>query len=180
MFALTVDRQLSLHFLTYDFAEPLFRLVDGNREYLSRWFPWPEHTKEVADTRAFIASQLNGYVNDQILPLAICADGNLVGMIDLHNINREQKSAEMGYWLAEKHQGQGFVSRCARVLLDLGFQSYDLEVMRIDAQVDNGSSRAVAERLGFSLDGIIRARLYRQGQGYDHALYSLLRHETPA
>jgi ribosomal-protein-serine acetyltransferase len=43
--------------------------------------------------------------------------------------------------------------------------------------VDNARSRAVAERLGFTLEGIKRESEWINGAFRDHALYSLLAHE---
>ncbi len=49
----------------------------------------------------------------------------------------------------------------------------------IRARTDNVRSRAVAERLGFTFEGVMREALLVQEDHHDAALYSLLRNEWP-
>ncbi|WP_119393982.1 GNAT family N-acetyltransferase [Salinibius halmophilus] len=177
MFAYQVNEQIELHFLTHDFAEPLFELIQQNFDMLAEWFPWPAFTKEVADSEQFIQRQLEAYARQKVWPLAIVVNGELAGMTDLHNINRDHRSAEVGYWLASRFQGQGVVTKALAAMLPLAFDLYDLHVIRIDAEEDNLASRNVAERLGFQLDGVIRGKIVRDQQPRDLAVYSLLRSE---
>ena len=39
-------------------AENLFQLVDSDREYLDKWFPWTKHTKTIEDTKIFIKNSI--------------------------------------------------------------------------------------------------------------------------
>lgn len=178
MFEQKIDEDVSIHFLTYDFSEPLFKLIDSNRTMLKQWFPWPDFTKTPADSENFIKSQLLAYANNTILPIAVCYQGELVGMSDLHAINQDQRSAEIGYWLAKKYQGLGIMSKATKALISLGIKQYDLHVIRIAAEVDNQPSRAIAERLGFHYDGTLRACVIRDEQPRDHAMYSILAEEV--
>lgn len=178
MFAYQLDDSVSIHFLTYNFSKPLFRLIDNNRAMLKLWFPWPDFTKTVDDSQNFIKRQLQAYTDNQILPIGVCYQGELVGMADLHAINLDQRSAEIGYWLAEQYQGLGIMSKAVKALISLGIEQYDLNVVRIAAEVDNQPSRAIAERLGFQYDGTLRACVIRDEQARDHAMYSILAKEV--
>jgi RimJ/RimL family protein N-acetyltransferase len=54
------------------------------------------------------------------------------------------------------------------------FAERDMHRITIRAAVENRRSRAVAKRLGFTLEGILRGSLLLDGEHTDAALYSLL------
>ncbi len=66
-------------------------------------------------------------------------------------------------------------------LVDDGFDRYRLVRVEIRADVENRASRAVAERLGFQLEGVLRQSYRVLDERYsDDAVYSLLASERPA
>ena len=67
------------------------------------------------------------------------------------------------------------MTRCCRFVVRYGFLTLDLNRIQIAAGTDNVESRAIAERLGFRFEGILRGRENLYGKFIDHALYSLLR-----
>ena len=60
---------------------------------------------------------------------------------------------EIGYWLAEHHAGRGVMTRCCLAVIDYGIGELGLHRIQILADALNRRSRAVAERLGFTLEG---------------------------
>ena len=101
----------------------------------------------------------------------------LAGLISLMNVHKWNRSADITFALDSRFRGQGIMTRACRALCDYAFGDLELNRLQIESDVANKPSRAVAERLGFSLDGIIRDR-YRSQKGFrDCALYSLLRRE---
>ena len=70
------------------------------------------------------------------------------------------------------------MTRVAQTALELLFRYFDANQVIITSFAENLKSRAVAERLGFRLDGITRQwRFNRDGELCDKAVYSLLRSE---
>jgi ribosomal-protein-serine acetyltransferase len=61
-----------------------------------------------------------------------------------------------------------------------GFLTLDLQRIQIAAGTANRASRAIPERLGFKLEGILRGRENLYGTFIDHAMYSMLRSEFDA
>ncbi|MBC8170995.1 MAG: GNAT family N-acetyltransferase, partial [Anaerolineae bacterium] len=57
------------------------------------------------------------------------------------------------------------------------FNSWHLHRVVIRCAAGNTRSRAIPERLGFKLDGIMRDEICIRGQYHDHVVYSLLAHE---
>ena len=56
--ALPLDRPFQRVHLQPEDAPTLYALVEENRAHLSRWLPWVEATREVADSLAFITDSL--------------------------------------------------------------------------------------------------------------------------
>jgi ribosomal-protein-serine acetyltransferase len=152
-FSWPIDDEAAIRPFTVDDAEALFTLVDANRERLARWFPWVDGSTGPDVQRAFIerciASETDLEGN------GIWVGGDLVGGIGMH-VEVIANSAEIGYWLDVRSEGRGLVTRGCALFIEHGFRQMGLHRIVIRAAVDNVRSRAVAERLGFTREGIGR------------------------
>lgn len=101
-------------------------------------------------------------------------------MIGLHAISDMEKSAEIGYWIAEKASGQGLVTKSCRRIIDHAFGEMGLNRISIKCATENIKSRAIPERLGFIREGIEREAALLHGKFYDLVVYSLLAREWAA
>jgi ribosomal-protein-serine acetyltransferase len=139
--------------LTPDDDQELFELVEANRDRLHAWMPWEPTTKAVSDTREFIerglASEHDREAN------GIWVDGRLAGTIGMRLDLMDQK-AEIGYWIDRETEGRGIVTRACERFLSFAFDELGLHRVELDAAVGNTRSRAVAERLGMTQEGIAR------------------------
>jgi len=97
---------------------------------------------------------------------------------DFAIIDRAAGWAEIGYWVDFQHEGKGYVSAGVREIERLCFTDLRLERVRITNDAANTRSRAIPERLGYTLEGVLRRDLVSgQGRIADHAVYSLLKPE---
>jgi RimJ/RimL family protein N-acetyltransferase len=161
---------LEIHRLDPTDAEALQAVIDRNRERLMRWMPWAEGST-VDTTRGFIAG--NG---DGLDPLGLIVEGALVGTIGARP-DPMSGDAEIGYWLDETVEGRGVMTRASRVLISHLFDSVGVHRVTIRAAPDNARSRAIAERLGFTQEGVLR-EAGRSSPGYhDLVVYGLLDRE---
>lgn len=159
-------------------AEELFRLTDANRSYLKQWLPWLDYTKRVEDTAQFIRMTINQHSNNQGIHYGIWYKGRLAGTIGVHNIDWINKKTAIGYWLGEQFQGRGLMTNAVSAYMEhLIFTSWGLEKVTIQAATENDRSRAIPERLGFHLEGVLRRNEFLYDRFVDHAVYSLLRSE---
>ena len=74
-------------------------------------------------------------------------------------------------------QGKGIVTKAVKRVMKIGFEDLSLNRLEIKAAVQNIRSRAIPERLGFRLEGILRQAEVVQDAFYDQALYSFLKDE---
>jgi RimJ/RimL family protein N-acetyltransferase len=140
---------------------------------LQRWVPVPvpyapEHAAAwVADTRPSWTEEreLRWVITDAQDPAPL-------GAVGLHA--HDPSMREIGFWLAPWARGRGVMTGAARLACGWGFD--DLGLRRIEwwANVGNEASRAVALRLGFTMEGTCRARLLHRGERVDGWVGGLL------
>jgi ribosomal-protein-serine acetyltransferase len=161
-------------------APEMYELVAANREMLAEWMPWAQDTT-LETTRDFIRQSVQRFAADGAFNATIVQDGRIVGSIGYPELNRLYRSCEIGYWLATAAQGRGTITLAVRALIDHAFDAWELNRVVIRAGTGNVRSRAVAERLGFTLEGVEReAGRFPDGHYIDHAVYSMLASEWPA
>ena len=154
-------------------TDAMFRLYSDPRvmRYWS-FSPWTERSQAEAYLKRALAEMAEG----RVLPWALAtrADDRLVGTLTLFALDPVQGRAEVGYSLEPKLQGQGMASEALR--LGLGHAFDVLRLRRVEADVDprNVPSCRLLERLGFRLEGLLRARWRVAGEICDTALYGLL------
>lgn len=84
------------------------------------------------------------------------ATGDRLGPVGLHRVEWSHRTAEVGYWTAAAARGRGLTTEavglmCAWALGPLGLQRIELR-----ADVENAASQRVAEKLGFTREGVLR------------------------
>jgi ribosomal-protein-serine acetyltransferase len=175
-----IDRSTSLRVLHEDDAPELFELTDDNRTHLRQWLPWLDVVTREADTRAYLRATTKQRKEGRGPVFGILHEGGLAGVIGFLPLDRVNRFGEIGYWLAKNYQGRGVMTQCCRFVVRYGFLTLDLNRIQIAAATENRQSRAIPERLGFTLEGVLRARENLYGTFVDHAVYSLLRNEFDA
>jgi ribosomal-protein-serine acetyltransferase len=174
-----VDRDIVVRPLRPEEAGLVYALIDANRAYIARFLPWCTPEYSVEDARKFIVQQQETYSKGDSAGGGIFFKRELVGDIGMRGFKSPNKSASIGYWLAEPWQGRGIVTRCCRKLIDLAFSDYGLHRVEILAAASNVRSQAVPKRLGFVHEATLREAV-RIADGYqDFEVYSVLAHEWP-
>lgn len=169
-----VDEHITLVPLYDDYADAMFTVVDQNRAYFRQWLPWVDNTETVFDTRQFIAFTEKQFAMSGVINMAILYDGQFAGTVGTHEINRQDRSTSIGYWLAPDFTGKGVMTKSVAYLLDYLFDKVKLHRIEIRAAGDNQASRAIPERLGFTLEGTAREAEWLYDHYVSHAVYSLL------
>lgn len=58
-------------------------------------------------------------------------------------------SAELGYWIGEQYQGNGYATEASQVLIKRAFDDLDIERIYASYKYGNIASKRVLEKLGF-------------------------------
>ncbi len=134
----------------------LVESIDALREHL--WFlPWvaEEQTLQSAEVRCRKAEE-NFRLRSDLPYLAFeKASGRLVGSVGLHRTDWVLPKTEVGYWVRSSEVGKGYASEAVTALADWAIAV--LGAKRVELVIDerNLASRAVAERCGFRLEGVM-------------------------
>ena len=177
MFQLRLTEDAYLRMLERQDAAEVFALTDASRAHLRRWLPWLDATLRVEDSEAFIGGTLQQFAAGRGFQAGIWRGGTLCGIAGLHPIDRANRQSSLGYWIGSGHEGQGLVTMACRAILDEAFGHYGLHRMELRAAVGNTRSQAVAERLGFRREGVVRDAEWLYDHYVDHVIFGLLASE---
>jgi RimJ/RimL family protein N-acetyltransferase len=145
--------------------------------------PTPPSRHDLSETFA------ERFATDDSLTLLVCpvADGidgstgddtdDPAGMVTLMRIDETHGTAELGYWIAPDHRGEGYATAASRLLLTCAFEERRLERVAAKALAPNEPSRAVLERLAFVEEGCERSAFVRDGERVDRVTYWVLADE---
>lgn len=177
MFIQALDPNLEIRLLAEADAPLLFALVDANRTYLRQWLPWLDSTITQQDSLAFIGLTREQSERGESLELGVWLHGELAGMVGFIHIDWQNRSAGIGYWLAETHQGAGVITNAVRSLIQHGFDVWKLHRLEIRCATGNQRSCAIPRRLGFVHEGIVREVEWLYDHFVDHQVFGLLESE---
>jgi len=175
LFSSKVDKDIKLSLVQESFAPIYTQLAQENFTYLEHWLAWPPHCKNEQDFASFIRKSLHDYADGKSMVCGIFYNEKLVGNVSFNTINHELKKVEIGYWLTESVQGNGIMTRVCKKLIEIAFNELLMHKVEISAATENSASRAVCERLGMKLEGIISNAENLNGRIVDHAIYGLHR-----
>ena len=169
---IVVDDHVSLVLADDSVAEAYRDLVLADLDHLRPWEELARPDLTTEDVLAYLTPGLTGWADGTGVPTAIVLDGQVVGALAAR-ITPATAKAEIGYWLASSAGGRGVMTRAVEALLDALF---DEGVFRVELRTaaDNLPSRAVAERLGFTLEGTLRQAYPIEGARHDLSVYARL------
>lgn len=157
------------------YAEEIFCLVQKNREFLKEWLPWVDQIQSADDTRLFLTTCRQQYAMQKQFTVLMQVNGKIIGIAGFNELNHANHRGEIGYWMAEEAQGNGYTTVAVQKLIELGFQNFDLNRQVIKAASGNLPSNLTALRLGFKYEGTERQASCLRGEFQDLNVYSLLR-----
>jgi len=151
---LHVDEDIILKEIGLEDVEDVFYTIDYERTYLSEWLPFVELTKEISHTHTFIDNYLNSEIKD--LTFVIHYKHKFVGLVGMKDTDFDNMKTEIGYWISEFYQHKGIITRSCKRLIEYAFDELKMNRIQLKAATGNVKSQAVAERLGFTCEGIER------------------------
>ncbi len=161
-----------------DLAQSMFEVIDKNRELFARFLPWVDYSKTVQDTRKYIEDASNKWESHLLFDFGMFrrSDGIFVGNIGVHNISWPNELCEVGYWIGQEFEGQGFIRESTALLLNELF-SIGLHRVEIRCSDKNQRSRRIPESLGFTLEGQLREDAFDNSIRRNTCVYGLLKGE---
>ena len=137
-------------------------------------FPWPYAEEDAA----WFVRDCMARDGQNALFRAITADGACVGSISVAvGTDVYRRSGELGYWLAEPFWGRGIMTWAVEEICREAFAVFDIVRIFAEPYAYNTGSRRVLEKAGFTLEGVLRRSVLKNGRMHDSCIYALLREE---
>ena len=142
-----------------------------------RWMGFPEGA-DAAFARGNMERAERAWQEGTWAPFRIvdASSDEVVGGVNLRF--GEHRIAEVSYFLRADARGRGLATRALRLVARWAFEELGIKRLELRAHVDNAPSQRVAERAGFTREGIERASRELAGVRFDSVLYSLLPSEV--
>ena len=122
----------------------------------------------------------SGLLGDTDGVLIVLHDTDRVGVVDWHKVQtgRTSSSWEIGIGLAPEFRGRGYGAEAQQLLVRYLFAHTPVNRVEAITERANVAEQRALEKAGFTREGILRGRSFRQGRYRDQVIYSVLRDEV--
>jgi RimJ/RimL family protein N-acetyltransferase len=148
--------------------------------------PWVEGYDRGFAQR-FIRESVSSWAEQRAYDFTVRTLENLdrhVANVSVWPTSVQNQVGEVGYWVRTAETGRGYGTEAAAVAIGIGFNELDLHKIVLRIAVGNKGSERIAEKLGFSYEGVLRDEVKVAGRWLDHTSWSMLASEwsvrTPA
>ncbi len=154
-------------------------VTQANDKEIAHFIPHFPYPYTLINARSWINKTLRLIKKDTEYHFCVCNSQtkDMMGMIGLRNINRNDLNVELGYWIGRQYRKCGYGSEAISVILSYIFS--DINFRRVYAIVSqqNKASVKVLEKTGFVREAIWR-KASRVGQKwFDVLSYGILKEE---
>ncbi|MGG1674433.1 GNAT family N-acetyltransferase [Neobacillus sp. NRS-1170] len=139
-------------------GQAVYEAMQASIEELKPWMPWAHREQTELDVEANMRDAHAKFLTREDLRLHLYdkETGKFIGSSGLHRINWDVPKFEIGYWIDSRYSGKGFITEAVEAITNFAFT--ELQAKRVEIRCDskNVRSKAIAERLGFDLEGILK------------------------
>lgn len=161
-------------------AEPLLDAVVASLTDLHKWLPWAHLGYNRMDATRYVRETAKAWREGRAYDFAIRRHDDAdyhVGNISIWHVSRPFRVGEIGYWVRSDETSRGVGTEVTARLVQVGFEELNLHRIVLRIAIGNRGSERIAEKLGFTREGILREEIKVAGAWLDHTVYSLLEDE---
>jgi len=167
------DDTITLEPLEQRHAPELLTVIEGDPD-IARFTRVPSEP-DLTFVRSWIRRYENGWGDGSCAGFAVVdPDGAVVGFAAAVQVDLDAAEAELGYVVARAARGRGIATHALRLLTDWSFTALGVERLELMISPDNPGSERVAERAGYSFEGVLRSKHIRGGRRGDFGVWSKL------
>ena len=154
--------------------------IDASMDDLELWLPWANRSYGRSETNRFLRESVSAWSDGRAFDFAIRArdepDFHL-GNISVWPTSKRERAGEIGYWIRSSATSKGVATEAAARVSQVGFEELELHRVTLRIAVGNRPSERVAEKLGFTREGLLRKEVLVRGRWMDHSLWAMLEDE---
>lgn len=154
--------------------------IEASMDDLELWLPWANRSYGRSETNRFLRESVSAWSDGRAFDFAIRTreDPDLhLGNISVWPTSRRERAGEIGYWIRSSLTGKGIATEAAARVAQVGFEELELHRITLRIAVGNRPSERVAEKLGFTKEGLLRKEVLVRGRWMDHTLWAMLEDE---
>lgn len=137
--------------------------------------------KSEHDAQAFAERYAEFNNRDERIMFSIdTLNGDLVGAINIHSMDRTNGTFETGSRIYRAYRGNGYGFEAKVIVLRYAFHELRFQKYNIRCVDTNTAMSRHAERLGCQPEGRIRRHIYMDGKYHDELIFGLTREEFDA
>ncbi|TSB45641.1 GNAT family N-acetyltransferase [Alkalicoccobacillus porphyridii] len=135
-----------------------YEAVLASQNELKPWLAFAQETPTLENSEVMVREAHVNFLTRKDLRLMVFLKetGEFIATSGLHRIDWDVPKFEIGYWVHSEHTGKGYITEAVQAISDFAFE--ELHARRVEIRCDrkNLKSRAVAERLHFELEAILK------------------------
>ena len=117
---------------------------------------------------------------DDLVRFAIEVDAELIGDCSLHDIDRHNRTCDVGIAIGRPHWSQGYGQEALRLLVDYAFKHFNMHRVGLEVIADEPRAVTAYRKVGFVEEGRLRKRDWMNGEYHDVLVMSILDEEWTA
>jgi RimJ/RimL family protein N-acetyltransferase len=155
-------------------VDALIDAIDGDPD-ISQWLELIPQPYGPSEARTWVALSTSMWRDETAATFAVLADDRVIAGCGINWADREHGVGDIGYWAHRDVRGRGYVTRAVVLAARWAF-ACGCERLQLRADSENFASQKVAERAGFTREGVQRSARYnpRLGRRMDFVVFSLL------
>lgn len=140
---------------------------------IPRWTVIPHRYTE-QNALEFLSGRDAALRSGRELALAVVGDSDptVLGAVGMSNFDWTAGKGEIGYWIAREARGRGAATQAVRLLSAWALDELGLERVELLVNPENTASLLVAERAGFTREGLLERYRRRHGVPEDLVMFA--------
>ncbi|MFS0781473.1 GNAT family N-acetyltransferase [Bacillus sp. 1P06AnD] len=137
----------------------IFDAFQASINELKPWMLFAQKEQSEEEAEIIIRDSYVKFIKREDLQLLVFHKdtGEFIASSGLHRIDWSVRKFEIGYWIDSRYSGKGYITEAVQGIATFAFN--DLKARRIEIRCDsrNVKSRKIPERIGFTLEGILKS-----------------------
>ncbi len=135
-----------------------YQAIKESIKELEPWMPWATQDYTLETCEESIRGAIARYITKEDFRMLFFdkETNRLLGSSGFPRLNWKVPSFEIGYWCRTSETGKGYVTEVVRALSKMAFETLNAARLEICCDDLNIKSAAVAERCGFTLEGVLK------------------------